>query len=217
MKRKELFLDPLKVEEFSSYKLIKIAKRCQAIVHGSTEIAKKLKLQIMNGVDCRLANLLTIYVCIEKEIQKLIYQTSFHFCKECSSRCCKEEICRESIESAFLSILVEKQKNQYDTKNGWISPLGCSLDYGRPLVCYQFFCEEILESYLFKKASIHKIINEFASVGNKANGNTHLLCINNLTIISSTKIKKMINKFNLLMKKMANQANAVDAKSRGAD
>ena len=155
----------------------------------------------MNGVNCKLANLFAGYIYLEKEIQKLIYQVSIRFCTNCSSKCCREEICKESVESAFLSKLVEKQKIRYDTKNGWLSSSGCKLDYGRPLVCYEYFCEDILKSSLFKAANIQKIINEFASVGNKAYGNTHLLCIDNLNIISSAKIDKMIHKINLVLKK----------------
>ncbi len=169
----------------------------------------------MNGVDCKLANLFDRYAFLEKEIQKLIYQASCHFCGKCSSKCCKEEICKESIESSFLSILIEKQRIRYDTQNGWISPSGCRLDYGRPLVCYEFFCENILKSYLFKAANIQKIINDFASVGNKAHGNIHLLCIDNLGVISSTKIEKMIYKISLVMNKMANIRFYADALKTG--
>ena len=219
MKKKGRSLDPLKAEGFSSCKLIKLAKKCQGIVLDSTEIARKiarkLKHQIMNGVDCNFANLFDRYAPLEKEIQKLIYEASTHFCGKCSSSCCKEEICKESIESSFLSILVEKQRIRYDTQNGWISPSGCRLDYGRPLVCYEFFCEDILKSYLFKAANIQEIIKDFASVGNKAYGNTHLLCIDNLDIISSTKIEKMIYKISLVMNKMANFRFPADALKNG--
>jgi len=67
------------------------------------------------------------------------------------------------------------------------------------LVCYEFFCNDILKSSLFKAADIQKIIGDFVSVGNKAHGNTHLQCINNLETISSTKMEKMISKINLVM------------------
>lgn len=154
-------------------------------------------------------------VSLEKEIQKLIYQTSSHYCEKCSSRCCKEEICKESIESPFLLILIEKQRIRYDIQNGWISPSGCRLVYGRPLVCYEFFCEDILKSYLFRAINIKKIINGFASVGNKAHGYTHLLCIDNLGIISSSKIGKMIYKISSVMNEIANIRFHSDALQNG--
>ncbi len=157
----------------------------------------------MIGSECKLANLFGRYAFLEKEIQKLIYQASGHFCSKCSSQCCKEEICRESIESSFLSILIKKQRIRYDAQNGWISPSGCRLHYGRPLVCYEFFCKDILKNYLFQTADIRKIINDFIAIGNKAHRNTHLICIDNLGIISSMKIEKINYKIGLVMKKIA--------------
>jgi hypothetical protein len=167
-----------------------------------------LKHKIMNVIDCKLTTLLDKYASVEKEIQKNIYQACSSFCGTCSLKCCKEELCKESTESSFLSILIENQKLRYDTQNGWIGPSGCRLGYGRPLVCYEFFCNDILKSSLFKAADIQKIIGDFVSVGNKAHGNTHLQCINNLETISSAKIEKMIYKINLLMDSIRLHADA---------
>lgn len=158
----------------------------------------------MNGKDCKL--LLTVfqtYSSLEKEIQKRTNQISSHFCNRCPSKCCKEEICRESVESTFLSILVEKQNIEYDRQNGWISPSGCRLNYGRPLVCYEFFCEDIVRSKNFQSSNIQRIIKEFISIGKRAYGNTHLICIDNLKTISQIKIAKINYKLKELMNKLA--------------
>lgn len=153
----------------------------------------------MNGIDGKLAHLLDRYVSLEKEIQKLVSKTAIHFCGRCRLICCKEEICKESVESAFLSMLVERQGLAYDPKHGWIRPKGCGLAYGRPLVCAEFFCDAILKSAQFKTAHIQEIIQRFVSVGNKAHGSTHLLCIDDLDVISPTKIEKMLSHIDALM------------------
>jgi len=158
----------------------------------------------MNGTVCKLGELLDGYASLEKKIQKMIYPVVNHYCNKCISRCCREEICKESIESSFLSVLIEKQRIPYDTKNGWISLSGCRLGFGRPKVCYEFFCEDILKSDLLIPAYILEIIKDFSLIGNKAYGNIHLLCIENLEIISSKKIDKMIHKICILMNKVAN-------------
>ena len=145
----------------------------------------------MNEYDYKLAILFHNYSSLEKEIQKRTKQISEYFCKKCSSTCCKEEICRESIESRFLHILIKKQNVDYDRQKGWIGPSGCSLNYGRPLVCYEFFCERILRNNNFRASNIQKIIKEFISIGNRAYGNTHLICIDNLKTISIRKIVKI--------------------------
>jgi len=169
----------------------------------------------MNGNGYRL--LLTLfqnYSSLEKEIQERTHQISNHFCNKCLSKCCKEKICRESIESTFLSILVEKQDVEYDRKSGWISPSGCRLNYGRPLVCYEFFCEEIVMSSNFQASNIQQIIKEFISIGKRAHRNTHLICVDNLRIISLKKIVEFNDKTVKLMSTLANQSMQADGANR---
>ena len=157
----------------------------------------------MNGFDGKLKKLFDDYIFLEKEIQKLIFPISRSFCSKCLGNCCREEICKESIDSTFLSILTGKQKIRFNSQNGWLGPLGCKLDYGRPLVCYEFFCEDILKTCLFRSSNINSIINDFISIGNRAYGNTHLLCIDNLDILSSNKINQIMYKISLILNKMA--------------
>ena len=52
-------------------------------------------------------------------------------------------MCRESVDSDFLRFLLGPQAEAYCADTGWYQPgSGCRLDYGRPLVCYEFFCEQ---------------------------------------------------------------------------
>jgi hypothetical protein len=169
-------------------------------------MTKKLDHQIMDGNDNKLPILFQKYSSLEKEIQKRTKEISEHFCKECPSKCCKEEMCRESIESKFLYILTEKQNVDYDRQKGWIGPSGCRLNYGRPLVCYEFFCERILSNNNFRASNIQQIIKEFISIGNRAYGNTHLICIDNLKTISRKKIVKINSKIGGLINKLANDS-----------
>ena len=151
-----------------------------------------------------MATLLGSYAFLEKQIQETVGKICIQFCRKCRSKCCREEICRESVESSFLSSLVEQQEIRYDPQKGWISPLGCRLSYGRPPVCYEFFCEGISKSEMFQAANIRKIAHEFVSVGNKARGKTHLICIDNLDLLSATKMDKMISKIKGMAVKLAN-------------
>jgi hypothetical protein len=167
---------------------------------------RKLNGENMNGVDSKMAQLINRYVSLEKEIQKLIYQAYHHYCEKCSSRCCREEMCRESIESSFLAMLVEEQGARYDARNGWMGPSGCRLAYGRPLVCYEFFCDDISRRHSFQNIKITEIVHAFTTIGARAHGSKHLLCIENLDIISSEKIEKMISKTGSVMNELANTA-----------
>ena len=153
----------------------------------------------MNVIGVRLGELLDRYICLEKEIQKLIYPLSQLYCNKCFGKCCSEQICKESTESVFLSMLVKRQTIQYDNRNGWLGTSGCRLDYGRPLVCYEFYCEDIIESASFSKTDIKKFINDFVSIGDNAHGKSHLICLYDLDTLSPKKTKNMSNKVNSLL------------------
>ena len=140
-----------------------------------------------SGIDCLVKN----YVVLEKEIQHRIRLISESYCKTCSTKCCKEVMCREAIESRFLRLIGKQNPLEYDRRSGFLSPCGCRLKIGRPLVCYEFFCTQILNDPVFKASNIQRLIKEFVSIGNKAHGNTHLVCIEDLNKLSNTKKAKI--------------------------
>ena len=172
----------------------------------------------MSGKDFNpIFGLFHTYIALEKEIIKRVSEVSKPFCLKCQTKCCEEEICRESVESQFLSCLIKLQTIQYDPKNGWISSQGCRLDYGRPLVCCEFFCNEILNNKNFQALNFQQVIKEFVNIGNRAYGNTHLICVDNLKKISTRKLLEITNRTWKLMVKLTNHANSADTKSRAAD
>jgi hypothetical protein len=71
-------------------------------------------------------------------------------------------------------------------------------------VCYDFFCRDVLNTPLFKTTDIQVIIRDFISVGDKAHGNMHLVCIDNLDGISSKKIEEMSAKIDAAMERVIN-------------
>jgi len=146
-----------------------------------------------------LARFFHSYISCEEMILKAVRAVSHPFCSICRTKCCKENMCRESVESIFLSRLIKRQHIAYDPKNGWMSVHECRLSFGRPPVCYEFFCEPILRSNHFKASNIQQGIKEFISIGNRALGNTHLICVDHLQLISSKKILQMNDRIDQLM------------------
>lgn len=162
----------------------------------------------MNGNDCKsnISNLMKNYIILEKQIKRLVSNMTKSYCCSCSNTCCRENICRESIDSAFLKLLVEKQKLQYDLKNGWMSPDGCRLAYGRPLICYEFFCEKIARDDDFENSGLDKLIKTFVSVGQRAHRGQHLIAIHRIENLSNSKIDningdivKLLHKANIFL------------------
>lgn len=84
-----------------------------------------------------------IHIEVESILQSLAALQDDIPCASCTSVCCKEVMCRESLDSDFLRFLLGPLVEAYSVDAGWYVPgAGCRLRYGRPLVCYEFFCEK---------------------------------------------------------------------------
>jgi len=78
-------------------------------------------------------------------MQEVMAELCAQSCASCRQRCCKERFCRESVESPFLQAVREGVTGvSYGAKKGWIGPRGCRLEVGRPPICYEYLCPEIL-------------------------------------------------------------------------
>jgi hypothetical protein len=87
------------------------------------------------------------YIALESRIRSHMIALFSEPCGLCTACCCRADICDEVVQSAFLSRLLEKQgrlPDDMDDRFGWLELHGCSLEYGRPPVCYSFFCDELL-------------------------------------------------------------------------
>ena len=96
----------------------------------------------------QLDRITTLYADFETRVQKSISNFFGSNCSTCSSVCCKIDYCRETQESLFLSKLREEYQPtaSYSDETGWLSETGCVLAFGRPPVCYEYLCGEILSA-----------------------------------------------------------------------
>jgi hypothetical protein len=84
-----------------------------------------------------------VHIEVESILQSLAALQDDKPCANCTSVCCKEVMCRESMDSDFLRFLLGPLADRYSVDAGWYVPgSGCRLSYGKPLVCYEFFCEK---------------------------------------------------------------------------
>lgn len=100
-------------------------------------------LPIMQSID----DILEPYVELETSVRQLMTQLFSETCGMCTACCCRADICEEASGSAFLSLLLERQElsaADMDDRYGWLDLHGCSLAYGRPPICYTYFCDELL-------------------------------------------------------------------------
>ena len=98
----------------------------------------------MNSLD----RIIRLYVDFETRVRICIGNLFGSSCAACDKICCKTEYCRETRQSPFLAKLREDfhPVASYNDETGWLSETGCVLRIGRPPVCYEFFCDEILSS-----------------------------------------------------------------------
>ncbi len=97
-----------------------------------------------------IEDLLEPYAELEAGIRQLMVRMCGDICGMCTVCCCRADICEEAIESAFLHKLLKRQgltADQMDDRIGWLDLQGCSLEYGRPPVCYAYFCDELLARF----------------------------------------------------------------------
>lgn len=78
---------------------------------------------------------------LELGMRELINRKGNSLCGQCTRCCCDIIHCKEAIKSPFLK-LVHQQTDQLDEKHGFLSPTGCTLEKGRPSVCYEYFCDD---------------------------------------------------------------------------
>jgi hypothetical protein len=85
------------------------------------------------------------YRALEREVQEAMGDLCAKACAACRDRCCKEVFCREARDSPFLEHVRQGiDETVYDRKRGWLGPRGCGIAVGRPPVCYEYVCPEIL-------------------------------------------------------------------------
>lgn len=94
-------------------------------------------------MNSRLEHLLEEYAELERGVQALVGQNCQPICELCTTCCCRADICEEAVASPFLRLLHGRNELESDGY-GFLTETGCALEVGRPPVCYEFFCGDVL-------------------------------------------------------------------------
>jgi hypothetical protein len=127
-------------------------------------------------MNSQLKHLLKEYAELERGVQTLISENCRPICELCTSCCCRADICEEALESPFLR-LVHGQNDLESDRYGFLTERGCALEVGRPPVCYEFFCEGVLDAQLSELHSqTLRILGALPTyAGQNALGGAHLV------------------------------------------
>lgn len=140
------------------------------------------------------------YAALEREVQLLINSQFSALCSFCPSCCCRTDICVEAFDSAFLKKLHGQERRSviFSDHHGWLTERGCGLVLGRPPICYEFFCDEILavqpdETHRYLLHLLGKLVSH---VGKNALGHSHLVEITDEADLDRLSIDHLKEKLN---------------------
>lgn len=81
------------------------------------------------------------YTELELGMRELISRKGNSLCAQCTRCCCDVIHCTEAVKSPFLK-MIHQQVQQFDPEDGFLSATGCTLEKGRPSICYEYFCDD---------------------------------------------------------------------------
>ena len=126
-----------------------------------------------------LENIIEKYVNFERDVRVIMDSVCARYCSCCDRVCCNQDFCRETIESPFLSHILEEYPpaTNYSTESGWLTPTGCGLLMGRPPVCYEFLCDAIVvpQQSKFDRYVIKILSTLITHIGKNAAGGRHFV------------------------------------------
>jgi hypothetical protein len=149
----------------------------------------------MNSIE----DILEPYAELEQSVGSLMTELFSETCGMCTACCCRADICEEALASAFLSMLLKQQglsEKDLDDRYGWLDMHGCSLEYGRPPVCYTYFCDELLARLPDDEARLatRTLGRLMAHVGKDALGSWHLVEIVNPDDLAKVSVDELFHR-----------------------
>lgn len=137
-----------------------------------------------------------VHIEIESILQSLAALQNETPCASCANVCCKEVLCRESIESDFLRFILGARVDDYSVSDGWyVAGAGCRLSYGRPLVCYEYFCERFDTREV---GSLRQLSRAFKTVYANVFAGQHILVVDDISRISIHKLRIVLGRLEAL-------------------
>ncbi|WP_296642202.1 hypothetical protein [Thiobacillus sp. 65-1402] len=137
----------------------------------------------------RLYGIREVHIEVESILQSLAALQDDIPCASCTSVCCKEAMCRESLDSDFLRFLLGPLVEGYSVDVGWhVAGSGCRLSYGRPLVCYEYFCERFEAQ---QRAEARQLSRAFKTLYADAFAGQHMLVVEDIGRITASKLDRI--------------------------
>lgn len=139
------------------------------------------------ALDEWLHRIRALHIEVEAILQSLAAALDDNPCARCTRVCCREVFCRESVESDFLKFVLGPRVEAYDENAGWFMPgAGCRLSYGRPLLCYEYFCEKFDAQAV---DTIRQLSRALKTLYANALAGQHILVVDDIRRIGARKLR----------------------------
>lgn len=143
-----------------------------------------------------------VHIEVEAILQSLAALQDDVPCARCTSICCREVMCRESVDSDFLRFVLGPRLDDYAANDGWHVPgSGCRLSHGRPLVCYEYFCERFDAQ---DAAQLRQLSRAFKTLYARAFAGQHMLVVEDISRITANRL----NRIHARLENLRERANA---------
>jgi hypothetical protein len=150
-----------------------------------------------------------VHIDVEAILQSLAALQDDNPCARCTSVCCREVMCRESVDSDFLRFLLGSRIADYDADAGWHVPgSGCRLGFGRPLVCYEYFCEQFDAQ---DASQLRQLSRALKTLYANVYAGQHMLVVEDISRIAESRLSRMLAR----LEHLREQANAALRRALG--
>ena len=150
-----------------------------------------------------------VHIEVEAILQSLAALQDDTPCARCTSVCCREVMCRESVDSDFLRFLLGSRVDGYSVSDGWLVPgSGCRLSFGRPLVCYEYFCEQFDAQDASELRQLSRALKKlYANVY----AGQHMLVVEDISRIAANRLSHVLGR----LENLREQANTALRRALG--
>jgi len=166
------------------------------IVHAMSKTHESPPAMAGKAFDELLQRIRDLHIDVESILQSLAALLDENPCANCTSVCCKETFCRESMDSDFLRFVLGHRAEAYSVDAGWYVPgSGCRLSHGRPLVCYEYFCEKFETQ---DARSIGQLSRALKTLYANAFAGQHILVVEDVSRIGANRLRIILGKLEAL-------------------
>lgn len=154
-----------------------------------------------------LNKIVRAYAAFEKDVAEVMNAYCAPCCSVCPQCCCRYDVCEESQDSPFLRLVqkTDPPEDYFDERYGWLSTRGCLLKVGRPPICYEYLCDELLSNFIDEddREALKTLGSLIQTLGENTYGDTHLVDLREESFLLNMQ-------FNVFEKRLGQLYNVLD-------